>query len=105
MNYATHLALLTISEKKKKKKFKKEEKVCLNTFKNSLFKCSSSSASKKTIVQDSISDYENNISYNSFISQPHNNYYASKEFVFSSKSKRRANNGNNKDNIYINEII
>jgi len=42
MNYATHLALLTISEKKKKKKFKKEEKVCLNTFKNSLFKCSSS---------------------------------------------------------------
>lgn len=97
MNCVAHLALLTINEKKKEKQLKKEEEEQLKELKkNSNYLLDNicgdipddfpGSAPKKATVQDNSSDDEDDIPYNSYIPQPQDNYYASRQFGFSSKS-------------------
>jgi broad specificity phosphatase PhoE len=97
MNCVAHLALLTVNEKKKEKQLKKEEEERIKELKkNSNYLLENicgdipddfpGSAPKKAVVQDDSSDDEDNIPYNSFIPQPQDNYYASRQFGFPSKS-------------------
>jgi len=97
MNCVAHLSLLTINEKKKEKQLKREEEERLKELKkNSNYLLDKicgdipddfpGSAPKKAAVQDDSSDDEDDIPYNSYIPQPQDNYYASRQFGFPSKS-------------------
>ncbi|OUM70421.1 hypothetical protein PIROE2DRAFT_19472 [Piromyces sp. E2] len=98
MNCVAHLAILTINEKKKEKQLKKEEEERLKELKKDMNYLLNNvlgdipddfpgSAPKKavTTANDS-SDDEDITTYSSYIPQPQDNYYASRQFSFPSKS-------------------
>ncbi|ORX47543.1 phosphoglycerate mutase-like protein [Piromyces finnis] len=98
MNCVAHLAILTANEKKKEKQLKREEEERLKELKkDSNFLLNNvlgdipddfpGSSPKKAIVPaDDSSDEEDVTTYSSYIPQPQDNYYASRQFSFPSKS-------------------
>jgi len=97
MNCVAHLAILTVNEKKKEKQLKKEaeerlkelKKDCnylLNNVLGDIPDDFPGSAPKKAVAPADDSDDEDITTYSSYIPQPQDNYYASRQFCFSSKS-------------------